>query len=74
MNTKRGLAYGIGVNDYDGVIKINGVHIPSYTSWISMLNRCYGKQQKRDISYVGCSVCEDWLHFTHSKSGMTNII
>lgn len=59
--------FNVAVNDYDGVIKINGVHIPSYTSWIAMLNRCYGKQQKRDISYVGCSVCEDWLHFSTFK-------
>ena len=45
MNTKRGLAYGIGVNDYVGRVKENGKHIKAYRAWISMLSRCYGKKE-----------------------------
>lgn len=68
MNTKRKLVYGIGVNDYVGRIKENGKHIGAYTSWISMLSRCYGKSElEHRPSYIGCSVCDEWLLFSNFK-------
>lgn len=68
MNTKRGLAYGIGVNDYVGRVKENGKHIKAYRAWISMLSRCYGKKELvHRPSYIGCSVCDEWLLFSNFK-------
>lgn len=35
----------------------------SYIKWHSMLNRCYGKGEKRDVTYIDCEVCDEWLNF-----------
>lgn len=35
-----------------------------YSVWKSMVDRCYSeKSQKSRPTYVGCSVCEEWLNF-----------
>lgn len=35
-----------------------------YRAWINMLSRCYDqKSQKKYPTYIGCSVCEEWLNF-----------
>lgn len=59
---------GVGVNDYDSPIKINGKHIDSYTCWRNMIKRCYdSKEQQKHPSYKGCIVCESWLSFSNFK-------
>lgn len=59
---------GVGINDFDASIKINGVHIASYDCWRNMIVRCYdSKEQQRHPSYIGCRVCEDWLYFSNFK-------
>lgn len=36
----------------------------AYSVWHNMLKRCYSKAfQGRHPSYVGCTVCEEWLNF-----------
>ena len=66
VKKKSRLVYGVGINDYDGCVhEINGVNMESYASWQRMLYRCYGL--KRYPSYVGCSVCDEWLHFSNFK-------
>ena len=73
MNTKRKAIYGIGVNDYVGRIKENGKHIPAYRSWVSMLSRCYSKTAlNHRPSYIGCSVCDEWLVFSNFKQWFDN--
>lgn len=44
-----------------------------YKTWLSMLERCYNAGfQVRNPTYVGCSVCEEWLTFSNFKSWMEN--
>lgn len=55
---------GIGVNDVDFTVR----NIPSYSCWVCMLKRCYSKLfQKAEPSYIGCSVCDEWLLFSNFK-------
>lgn len=62
------LVYGVGINDYEGNIKYNHVHIPSYHTWVQMLNRCYSKDYlSKHPTYRGCSVCEEWWSFSNFK-------
>lgn len=54
--------YGF-INDCNSVtseIKIQ------YDIWIGMIARCYNKNRlKKNPSYNGCSVCEEWHHFSN---------
>lgn len=35
-----------------------------YSTWTGMIKRCYSsKYQEKYPTYVGCSVCEEWLNF-----------
>lgn len=62
------LVYGVGINDYEGNIKYDHVHIPSYHTWVQMLNRCYSKDYlAKHPTYRGCSVCEEWRSFSNFK-------
>lgn len=39
-----------------------------YTLWEDMLSRCYNPHMlKRFPTYIGCSVCEEWLIFSNFK-------
>lgn len=59
---------GVGINNYNGSMKDNGKNIPSYVCWTSMLKRCYSdKYQSKQPTYIGCSVCEEWLLFSNFK-------
>ena len=56
------LIYGIGINNLNEPVRVNGKNLKSYITWKSMLQRCYSeKRQERYPSYVGCSVCDEWL-------------
>lgn len=71
----RKLIYGVGINDADYSVspKINGKSkkCQFYTSWHSMLNRCYcTKYQSRKPSYIGCQVCNEWKNFSRFKAWM----
>jgi hypothetical protein len=67
---------GIGINDADYVVaKRKGNKIiwicPFYRAWKDMLKRCYNKTElKRHPTYVGCTVCEEWLTFSNFKVWM----
>lgn len=79
------LVHGVGVNDADyavqnfetigyvaGKIKQRKVWFcPYYRAWASMLERCYSdKYQERQLTYIGCTVSDDWLTFSVFKSWM----
>lgn len=77
---KRGLIFGIGVNDapypvlraayVDGKRK-NVWSCPYYTRWYSMLRRCYSKvYHKVQPTYMDCMVCEEWLLFSNFRKWM----
>lgn len=61
-NSKK-LVCGKGVKG-NSAISLNGKHTKSYKTWQSMLVRCYSpKCQNRRPTYIGCSVCDEWLYF-----------
>jgi len=42
----------------------NGIITIQYNTWNSMLHRCYdAKYHLRQPTYIGCTVCEEWLNF-----------
>ena len=68
MRNKNKLVLGVGINDSDDPIWIDGAIIKSYSCWASMLNRCYyQKFLVRRPTYIGCTVCEEWLSFSNFK-------
>ena len=69
------LVYGVGVNDanYSVNPRVNGKRVacPFYSKWAGMLERCYSdKYQLRQPTYIGCTVCEEWLTFSNFKAWM----
>ena len=57
--------YGIGFNS-GGEFRpsVGGNHTKPYATWKSMLMRCYSdKYHLKSPSYIGCSVCDEWLDF-----------
>ena len=79
------LVYGVGINDlcyrtrvYEEVTKDGGKRIwktvftcKYYAVWKSMLARCYSKKfLERNPSYIGTSVCSEWLSATAFKKWM----
>jgi len=74
------LVCGVGVNDVDYKITENATVdgkqkqvwiCPFYRTWKSMLVRCYDeKYQSKYPTYIGRSVCEEWLSFSNFKLWM----
>lgn len=79
------LVFGIGVNDLsyrvhvkEELTKNGGKRIQKtvfrckyYTAWKSMLQRCYSKKSLESYpSYLGTSVCSEWLSATAFKKWM----
>lgn len=72
---KRSLTFGVGINDadYDVNPTILGeqVNCPYHARWRNMLNRCYNKKyHEKQPTYIGCTVCEEWLTFSNFKAWM----
>lgn len=67
----RGKPFGVGINDADYMVRVNGEICPYYQRWTGMLERCYSeKYQQRFPTYKGCFVCVEWLVFSNFKSWM----
>ena len=67
MKTQK-LVWGVGINDYDGPVYKNGKHLKFYDAWKGMLMRCYSKKyQAKRPTYIGCSVCDEWLSLSNFK-------
>ena len=79
------LVFGVGVNDlgyrtqvYEYVTENGGKRIRKhvfictyYTVWRNMLQRCYSKKYlESNPSYIGTSVCSEWLYATAFKKWM----
>src|SRR5690554_534512 len=77
---KSRLVYGVGINDanykltkYEKIDdKIRQVWIcPFYQRWRHVLERCYSEAfMKKNPTYAGCTVCEEWLVFSNFRSWM----
>lgn len=62
------LVYGHGMNDLDGPVSKNGKLLKFYTTWHSMLCRCYSeKRLAKHRTYRGCTVCDEWLLLSNFK-------
>ena len=58
---KRGLLYGVGLNDSEQNCCINGKHTPLYSLWSSMLMRCYSPSYvEKHKTYSEVVVCDSW--------------
>ena len=56
-----GVGY-LGIGEY--TVKINGVTCLCYRVWNDMLRRCYSeKHQNNNLTYIGCTVVEEWKCF-----------
>jgi hypothetical protein len=74
------LVYGVGINDAVYVVEtmeaIGGKRkigwiCPFYRAWMSMLVRCYAPScHAKRPTYIGCSVCEEWLTFSNFRRWM----
>jgi len=69
------LVAGVGVNDAD--YKVTSYEgrcqsmCPFYKVWSGMIKRCYSKvHQAQRPTYIGCSVCSEWLTFSNFKAWM----
>ena len=81
MKAKK-LVYGVGINDADYKVNktsskmVDGKRVqkiewrcPFYSTWKSMLERCYSEvYQKRKSTYKGCTVCDEWLTFSSFRA------
>ena len=56
------LTYGVGYNSKrDHQTTIDGKPTIAYSTWHSMMSRCYDqKTLKRSPTYIGCNVADDW--------------
>lgn len=77
LRPKTKLVFGVGINNADYCVSptINGkrLHCKYYITWYSMLRRCYdSKTQIKYTTYIGCTVCEEWLIFSNFKKWMEN--
>ncbi len=56
---------GVGfIGDGVYVAKVKGEQTKAYQCWNDMLKRCYSEvRQKINPTYIGCTVCNDWLNF-----------
>ena len=82
---KNKLVFGVGINDADYKVtireeapKVNGKRkqkiiwkCPFYYRWCAVLDRCFNPiSLTKQPTYIGCSVCEEWLTFSNFKSWM----
>ncbi len=65
---KKKLYCGVGVNDVNYKTTVDGVKCPYHVRWKKMLMRCYSDKWKdAHPSYVGCTVCVEWLTFSNFR-------
>jgi hypothetical protein len=75
IRPKTKLVHGVGISDADYNIyqHVNDkkVMCKYYMTWYNMLKRCYShKCQIKIPTYIGCTVCEEWLRFSNFKAWM----
>ena len=67
-NNSKKLVIGKGLKG-DGLSRMNGKQTKPYEAWKSILRRCYDpKFHVRQPTYIGCSVCDEWLYFPTFKT------
>lgn len=66
------LIYGVAHSDVRPVTYVdengNKKSFKWYQTWKSMIRRCYDpKELQRNPTYIGCSVCDEWLYASNFK-------
>ena len=65
MSGKRSLVYGVGVNDWDGKVLVDGKMIWEYDLWNGMLRRSYDEKFKQKYpTYKDVTCSKEWLLMT----------
>lgn len=60
--------YGVGIIGLEKTRDRNNKPLKSYKLWTDMLKRCYDKKlHKKEPTYIGCSVCDEWLYYKNFK-------
>lgn len=74
---RRDKIYNVGTNDADYRIEYKSstsgkrIVCPYYKKWKSLLQRCYSEvYHKKRPTYIGCTVCDEWLVFSTFKEWM----
>lgn len=64
---------GVGIV---GVKENHNTNPKAYKIWADMLNRCYktNTNRRRDVNYLDCSVCNEWLYFENFVQWYNNNI
>ena len=63
---KNKLIYGVGINDFNGIVFSNNTPILEYRLWHEMLRRCYSKEKQTKFpSYTEIFVEDYLLYFTN---------
>jgi hypothetical protein len=58
----RKLVHGVGINDWDNAVVLNGKNIREYELWSCMLKRCFSKNYKEQRpTYNKVTCCQEWL-------------
>ena len=67
--TKRDeIVFGIGINDFKDQIHRRTIQYQCYTTWNSMIRRCYSKVFHQKVNtYQDCTVCDEWLLLSNFK-------
>ena len=65
MGRKRSLVYGVGINDWDGNISVDGKPIWEYDLWHGVLQRCFDDKLKQKYpTYKDVTCSKEWLSMT----------
>lgn len=65
---KKRLVSGVGINDYNGSISVDGKELRSYQTWRNMIARCYCENTRNKYkTYENCEVCDEWKYFSNFK-------
>lgn len=60
--------FGVGINDYNGKVKINGKHLKSYEIWIDILKRLFDESRLlREPTYRDVEISQEWLYYSNFK-------
>jgi len=54
MSFKRGLVYGVGINDWVGAVWVDGKLIWEYVLWRGVLERCFDEKYKQNQPFACC--------------------
>ena len=66
MSVKRGLVYGVGINDWAGNVRVDGKLIMEYQLWRGVLERCFDEKFKqRRPTYKDVTCSKEWLLMTN---------